>query len=73
MLRHLDFSPLPIWYIRLAVVTPFAVVMASWSTIVVVVGFTFVGLAAKSFKRQLPWLSLAVLAIYLLATHPFLL
>ena len=40
------------------------------------VGFTLVGLAATAFPLQLPWLPLlaplAGLAIYLLATRPFL-
>jgi hypothetical protein len=40
------------------------------------VGFTFVGLVATTFPLELPWLPLlaplAVLAIYVLATLPFL-
>lgn len=51
-------------------------VLASWPTIVAAVGFTLVGLLAVSFPLQLPWLPLiaplAVLAIYVLATRPFL-
>jgi hypothetical protein len=45
-------------------------------TLVGAVGFTFVGLAATAFPLRLPWLPLlaplAVFAIYLLATRPFL-
>ncbi|RUP01567.1 MAG: hypothetical protein EKK34_28535 [Mycobacterium sp.] len=52
------------------------VVTGSWPTIVAAVGFTFVGLVATSFPVQVPWLPLlaplAVLAIYVLATRPFL-
>jgi hypothetical protein len=48
----------------------------SAATMVGAVGFTFVGLAATSFPLRLPWLPLlaplAVFAIYLLATRPFL-
>jgi hypothetical protein len=51
-------------------------VTASVPTVVAAAGFTTVGLAATSFPVQLPWLPLAaplaVLAIYLLATRPFL-
>jgi len=51
-------------------------VMGSWPTAVAAVGFTFAGLAAASFPLQLPWLPLAAplgaLAIYALATRPFL-
>ncbi|OBK23263.1 hypothetical protein A5634_05765 [Mycobacterium asiaticum] len=47
-----------------------------WPTIVAAVGFTLIGLVATSFSLQLPWLPLAaplaVLAIYVLATRPFL-
>ena len=50
--------------------------MGSWPTIVAAVGFTFAGLVATSFPLQLPWLPLvaplAVLAIYVVATRPFL-
>jgi hypothetical protein len=39
-------------------------------------GFTFAGLVATVFPLQLPWLPLlaplAVLAVYVLATRPFL-
>jgi hypothetical protein len=52
------------------------IVIGSWPTIAGAVGFTFIGLVATSFPLQLPWLPLvaplAVLAIYLLATRPFL-
>jgi hypothetical protein len=45
-------------------------------TLVAALGFTIVGLAATSIPLRLPWLPLAaplaVLAIYLLATRPFL-
>jgi len=48
----------------------------SGATLVSAVGFTLVGLAATAFPLQLPWLPLlaplAVFAIYLLATRPFL-
>jgi hypothetical protein len=48
----------------------------SGATMVSAVGFTFVGLVATAFPLQLPWLPLlaplAVFAIYLLATRPFL-
>jgi hypothetical protein len=51
-------------------------VLGSWPTIVAAVSFTSVGLFATSFPLQLPWLPmvspLAVLAIYVLATRPFL-
>lgn len=52
------------------------IVIGSWPTIAGAVGFTFIGLVATSFPLQLPWLPLiaplAVLAIYVLATRPFL-
>jgi hypothetical protein len=61
---------------RHAVGGPSALVIGSWPTIVAAGGFTFVGLVATSFPLQLPWLPLAaplaVLAIYVLATRPFL-
>ncbi len=45
-------------------------------TLAAALGFTIVGLAATSIPLRLPWLPLAappaVLAIYLLATRPFL-
>ncbi|MBO0883979.1 MAG: hypothetical protein J2P17_27335 [Mycobacterium sp.] len=48
----------------------------SGSTMVGAVGFTFAGLAATVFPLQLPWLPLvaplAVLAVYVVATRPFL-
>lgn len=44
-------------------------------TMIAALGFTFVGLVATSFPMQLPWLPvlapLAVFAIYVLATRPF--
>jgi hypothetical protein len=50
-------------------------VITSWPTLVAAVGFTFAGLVATSFPLQLPWLPLAaplaVVAIYVLATRPF--
>lgn len=61
---------------RHAVGAPAGVVMRSWPTIIGAVGFTFAGLVATSFPLQLPWLPLvaplAVLAIYVLATRPFM-
>lgn len=61
---------------RHAVGTHAAVVLGSWPTIVGAVGFTFAGSVATSFPLQLPWLPLAaplaVLAIYVVATRPFL-
>jgi hypothetical protein len=52
------------------------VVIGSWPTAVGAVGFTLAGLATVSFPLQLPWLPLAAplgaLAIYVLATRPFL-
>lgn len=48
----------------------------SAATLVAAVGFTLAGLVATAFPLQLPWLPLlaplAVFAIYLLATRPFL-
>lgn len=48
----------------------------SAATLVSAVGFTLAGLIATAFPLQLPWLPLlaplAVFAIYLLATRPFL-
>jgi hypothetical protein len=61
---------------RHAVGTGVAVVIGSWPTAVGAVGFTLAGLATASFPMQLPWLPLAAplgaLAIYVLATRPFL-
>ena len=61
---------------RHAVGTPAAAVIGSLPTVIAAVGFTFAGLVATSFPLQLPWLPLAaplgVLAIYVLATRPFL-
>lgn len=55
---------------------PEPIVMAGWPTLVGAVGFTLVGMAAMSFPLTLPWVPLvaplAVLAIYVLATRPFL-
>jgi hypothetical protein len=49
--------------------------MWSWPTAVAAVGFTCAGLVAAAFPLQLPWFPLAaplaVLAIYVLATRPF--
>ena len=51
-------------------------VIGSWPTLVGALGFTFAGLVATSFPLQLPWLPLvaplAVLAIYVVATRPFI-
>jgi len=48
----------------------------SGATLVGAVGFTFAGLVATAFPLQVPWLPLlaplAALAVYLLATRPFL-
>jgi hypothetical protein len=61
---------------RHAAGTPVGLGMVSWPTIIGAVGFTFAGLVATSFPLQLPWLPLvaplAVLAIYVLATRPFM-
>jgi hypothetical protein len=61
---------------RHAVGTPPGAVMWSWPTVIGAVGFTSAGLVATSFPLQLPWLPLAaplaVLAMYVLATRPFL-
>jgi hypothetical protein len=61
---------------RYAVGTPVGAVLGNWPTIVGAVGFTFAGLVAAMFPLQLPWLPLVaplgVLAIYVLATRPFL-
>jgi hypothetical protein len=61
---------------RHAADAPVAVAAGAGPTIVAAVGFTFAGLVATSFPLQLPWLPLvapvAVLAIYVLATRPFL-
>jgi hypothetical protein len=52
-----------------------AAVVWSWPTALAAVGFSCAGLVATSFPLQLPWLPLAapvgVLAIYVLATRPF--
>jgi hypothetical protein len=51
-------------------------VMGSGPTIVAAIAFTFAGLVATSFPLQVPWLPLlaplGVLAIYVVATRPFL-
>jgi hypothetical protein len=61
---------------RHAIGTPVGTVLGSGPTVVAAVGFTFAGLVATAFPLQLPWLPLvaplAVLAIYVLATRPFL-
>lgn len=61
---------------RYAAGMPDALAMASWPTLVGAVGFTFVGVVAMTFPLHLPWVPLAaplaVLAIYVLATRPFL-
>jgi hypothetical protein len=61
---------------RYAAGTSTSVVSRSWPTLVAAAGFTFAGIVATSFPLQLPWLPLAaplgVLAIYVLATRPFL-
>jgi hypothetical protein len=48
----------------------------SGATLIGAVGFAFAGLVATAFPLQLPWLPLlaplAVFAVYLLATRPFL-
>jgi hypothetical protein len=53
-----------------------SVVLGSWPTVAAAGGFTFAGIVATSFPLQLPWLPLAAplgaLAIYVLATRPFL-
>lgn len=53
----------------------FGAAMWSWPTVVAAVGFCCAGLVAAAFPLQLPWLPLAaplgVLAIYILATRPF--
>jgi hypothetical protein len=61
---------------RHAVGASAAAVIGSLPTVIAAVGFTSAGLVATSFPVQLPWLPLvaplAVLAIYVLATRPFL-
>ena len=61
---------------RHAVGLPVGVVLWSWPTVIGAVGFTSVGLVATSFPLHLPWLPLAaplgVLAIYVVATRPFM-
>jgi hypothetical protein len=61
---------------RHAAAMPDPVVMASWPTVAGAVGFTLVGVVAMAFPLHLPWVPLAaplaVLAIYVLATRPFL-
>jgi hypothetical protein len=53
-----------------------AAVAGSWPTIVAALGFSFAGLVATSFPVQVPWLPLVAplgaLAIYVVATRPFL-
>jgi hypothetical protein len=61
---------------RHAAGAPAAVATGTVPTMIAAVGFTFAGLVATSFPLQVPWLPLvaplAVLAIYVLATRPFL-
>jgi hypothetical protein len=61
---------------RYAIGTPVGTVLGSAPTAIAAVGFTFAGLVATAFPLQLPWLPLAaplaVVAIYVLATRPFL-
>jgi hypothetical protein len=61
---------------RHAAGAPDAVAAGAGPTVVAAVGFTFAGLVATSFPLQLPWLPLvaplAVLAIYVFATRPFM-
>jgi len=61
---------------RYASGTSTSVVLGNWPTVVAAVAFTFVGIVATSFPLQLPWLPLAAplgaLAIYVLATRPYL-
>lgn len=60
---------------RHAVGAPAGVVIWSWPTAVAAVGFSCAGLVATSFPLQVPWLPLAAplgaLALYVLATRPF--
>jgi hypothetical protein len=60
---------------RYAVGTAEGVVMWSWPTVLGAVGLTVAGMVATSFPLQLPWLPLAAplaaLAVYLVATRPF--
>ncbi|HSS23815.1 MAG TPA: hypothetical protein VLL82_05295 [Mycobacterium sp.] len=50
-------------------------VIGSWPSVAAAGGFTFAGLVATSFPLQLPWLPLVAplgaLAVYVLATRPF--
>jgi hypothetical protein len=61
---------------RYAVGTSAEAVMGSGPTVIAAIGFTFAGLVATLFPLQLPWLPLlapiGVLAIYVVATRPFL-
>ncbi|OBA76184.1 hypothetical protein A5641_22855 [Mycobacterium sp. 1554424.7] len=60
---------------RHAVAAHAAAVVWSWPTALAAVGFSCAGLVATSFPLQLPWVPLAaplgVLAIYVVATRPF--
>lgn len=62
--------------LRHAAVSGTGLVTVSGPTMVGAVAFTLAGLVATAFPLQLPWLPLlaplAVLAIYVLATRPFL-
>lgn len=63
-------------FLRHAAASGAGLVTVSGPTMVGAVGFTFAGLVATAFPLQLPWLPLlaplAVFAIYVLATRPFL-
>ena len=62
--------------LRHAAATGIGLDSVSGATMVSALGFTLVGLVATAFPLQLPWLPLlaplAVFAIYVLATRPFL-
>jgi hypothetical protein len=62
--------------LRHAAATGVGLDSVSAATLVSALGFTLAGLAATAFPLQLPWLPLvaplAVFAIYLLATRPYL-
>ena len=62
--------------LRHAAATDAGLDSVSGATMVAAVGFTLVGLSATAFPLRLPWLPLlaplAVFAVYLLATRPYL-
>jgi hypothetical protein len=62
--------------LRHAAATDAGLDSVSGATMISAVGFTLVGLAATAFPLRLPWLPLlaplAVFAVYLLATRPYL-